>query len=112
MARNLLILKVISARDFDTENKEDISFLWDIWYNVGWPESTHKRFKLVLKELLNNSLPENAAIPKSSDLQSLKTVWSAWNSLSSKTKSESEFFLKKILKERYFKYIQWTVFFV
>lgn len=105
MARNVLILKIISADGFDIEKKEDISFLWDIWYNAEWPETTHKRFKLILQELLQNNLPENAAIPKSTNLQSLKAVWSAWSSISSKTKSEAEIFMKKINKERYFKYI-------
>jgi hypothetical protein len=105
MARNVLILKIISADDFDIEDKEHVSFLWDIWYNAEWPETTQKRFQLILNELLKNNLPENAAFPKSTYLKSLKTVWSAWKSISSKTKSESKIFMEKISEERYFKYL-------
>lgn len=106
MARNLLILKIISADDFNIEDKEHVSFLWDIWYNAKWPETTQKRFQSILNELLKNNLPENAVIPKSTYLQSLKAVWSAWKSISSKSRSESEFFMKKISEERYFKYLK------
>ena len=100
VARNILILKIISADDFDIQNEEDISFLWDIWYNAEWPESTRKRFESVLKELLDNNLPDNVVIPKSSYLRTLKTVWSAWISIIAKSNSESELFMKKIKKER------------
>ena len=100
MARNILILKVISAPDFDAENKEDIAFLWDLWYNVEWPISTHERFKSVLKKLLDNELPDNVVIPKSNYLITLRTIWSTWSSTSSKTKSESDLFMKKIQRER------------
>ena len=100
VARNILILKIISADGFDIENEEDISFLWDIWYNAEWPEATRKRFESVLKELLDNNLPDNVVIPKSSYLRTLKTVWSAWISIIAKSNSESELFMKKIKKER------------
>ena len=38
-ARTILILKVISANEFNVV--EDISYLWDLWYNVVWPKSTY-----------------------------------------------------------------------
>jgi hypothetical protein len=100
VARNILILKIISAESFDVKNEEDISFLWDLWYNAEWPESTLKRFKSVLKELLENNLPVNVSIPKSSYLSALRNVWFTWSAISSKTKSESNLFMKKIQKER------------
>ena len=100
VARNILILKVISAPDFDTKNKEDIAFLWDLWYNAEWPISTRDRFKLVLKKLLDNELPDNVVIPKSNYLITLRTIWATWSSTSSKTKSESDLLVKKIQRER------------
>ena len=100
VARNILILKIISADGFDIQNEEDISFLWDIWYNAEWPEATRKRFESVVKELLDNNLPDNIVIPKSNYLRTLKTVWSKWITITSKSKSESNLFMKKILKER------------
>jgi hypothetical protein len=100
VARNILILKIISEDGFDIQNEEDVSFLWDLWYNAEWPESTRKRFELVLKEILDNNLPDNVVIPKSSSLITLKTVWSKWISIISKRESESNLFMKKIQKER------------
>ena len=76
VACNILILKIISADGFNIQNEEDISFLWDIWYNAEWPEATRKRFESVLKELLDNNLPDNIVIPKSSYLIDLETVYS------------------------------------
>ena len=49
LARNILILKVISDEDFDTAKDDDIAFLWDLWYNLEWPESTEKRFMKAVK---------------------------------------------------------------
>jgi hypothetical protein len=100
VARNILILKIISADGFDIQNEEDRSFLWDLWYNAEWPESTRKRFESFLNELLDNNLPDNIVIPKNSSLVTLKTVWSAWISIISKSKLESDLFMKKIQNER------------
>ncbi len=100
VARNILILKIISTSGFDIQNEKDIFFLWDLWYNAEWPEATRKRFESVLKELLDNNLPDNIVIPKSSYMITLKTVWSAWISIIAKSKSESDLFMKKIQKER------------
>ena len=104
MAQNILILKIITSHDFDTK-KEDVTFLWDVWYNVDWSEQTQRRFKLVLKELLDSNLPENVTIVKETHLEKLRTVWLSWwlsaclNDL--KTQSEKELLLEKIHKERY-----------
>jgi hypothetical protein len=49
VARNIMILKILSAQDFDPNKEEDFSFLWDVWYNTEWPEITRKRFLIVLK---------------------------------------------------------------
>ena len=100
VARNILILKIISADGFDIQNEEDRSFLWDLWYNAEWPESTRKRFESFLKELLDNNLPDNVVIPKSSYLIDLETVYSKWTTITSKSKSESDLLMKKIQKER------------
>ncbi len=100
MARNLLILKIISANEFDPEKGEDMAFLWDLWYNSEWPEITLKRFQKVLMELLDGVLPDNIFVPKSSQLDSLMEVWTAWNSISLKSHSESKGFINEISKER------------
>jgi DNA-binding transcriptional regulator PaaX len=100
IARNVLMLKVISAPDFDTNNEDDVAFLWDLWYNAEWAEVTLKKFKSVLKELLDNVLPENVVIAKSEYLQSLQSVWRSWHYYCSKIKSEAELLMDKMHKER------------
>ena len=100
MARNILILGIILEGDFNPNDQEDINFLWDVWYNAEWPEGTRKRFNEALRKLLNGSLPENVVIPKSYQLESIQKVWSAWFSISSKDKAESELLQKKINIER------------
>ena len=98
LARNILILKVISDEDFDTAKDDDIAFLWDLWYNLEWPESTEKRFTKAVRELLDGKLPENVVIPNRSHLELLMKVWCGWVSLFSKTHCKC--FIESIQKER------------
>ncbi len=99
LARNILILKVLSEAKFDLNNQKDLSFLWDVWYNTEWPESTKIRFQDVVKDLLDGFLPENVSVPNGSHLEKLMSVWRWWSSsLSSQFQSKS--FIENILKER------------
>lgn len=100
MARNIIILKIISAHDFNPDNQEDISFLWDVWYNNEWPENTRQRFIKVLKDVSNGTLPENVLIPQSGDFQKLKEVFNDWCPTISKTPGESEHLMKQLQKAR------------
>ena len=100
VARNITISKIISAPDFNPEDDDDLAFLWDFWYNLEWPEVTRKRFEGVLKDLLNDSFPENVSVPKTSQSEMLKKVWSAWLSVSSKTEPEASFLIKRVGFER------------
>ncbi|XP_046654290.1 uncharacterized protein LOC124345853 [Daphnia pulicaria] len=100
VARNITILKIISAPDFNPEDGEDFAFLWDVWYNLEWPEVTRKRFQGVLKDLLNDSFPENVSVPKTKHTEMLKKVWRSWLSVLSQTESEASFLMKKVGSER------------
>ena len=101
MARNILILGIILEGDFNPNDQEDINFLWDVWYNAEWPETTLRRFKKDVEELIEKGLPENCVIcfaPDSTQLLKLKNIWSSWlSSLASLTKPSQ---IRKILKER------------
>lgn len=102
VARNILILQIISDKDFDIDGEEDIAFLWDLWYNAEWPESSRKKFRVALKNLLDGVLPENVTVSLSnSSSQSLNEVWNAWYSTSSKIESESHMLMKEIHNQRY-----------
>jgi hypothetical protein len=100
VARNITILKIILASDFNPEDDEDFAFLWDVWYNLEWPEFTRKRFQGILKDLLNGVFPENVSVPKTSQSEILKKVWSTWLSVLSQTESEASFLMKKVGSER------------
>jgi len=65
-ARNVLILKIISCPKFDPNVDDDMDYVWDIWYNTTFTLSTTTRFAKDVKSLLDNVLPANSIIPKSS----------------------------------------------
>lgn len=103
LARNILISKVISADCFNAENGKDLSYVWDLWYNLQWPKSTLDRFKADIKELLEmfkSSLHiEFCYMLKNNQLDELLSIWKGWllaltNGLTQSSHSE------KILKER------------
>ena len=96
-ARTILILKVISANEFNVV--EDISYLWDLWYNVVWPKSTLDRFVMDIKELVYRGPPANCSIIKSDQLGELKDIWTGWlTSLDKHLTEPSQ--IEKVLKER------------
>jgi len=64
IARNILILKIISCPKFDPNDDDDMDYVWDIWYNTTFSHSTTKRFMEDVKSLLDSPLPANSIIPK------------------------------------------------
>ena len=100
LARNIAMLKVISAHDFNPDNQEDFSFLWDVWYNLYWPEVTRNRFAAILKDLLDNKLPENVFIPNDSEILILQGVWSTWLSICKQDQAKTEILIEKTVKSR------------
>jgi hypothetical protein len=101
LARNILILKILSDTSFNPDKEEDLSFLWDIWYNAELSEVTKKRFLIVLKDILDGRLPENVCVPDTSQLECLKEVWSSWLAICSKEEPELISLMQKIKKDRY-----------
>ena len=78
IARNILILKIISSSQFDPNDDDDMDYVWDIWYNATFTHSTTKRFTEDVRSLLDDPLPTNSIIPKSSYLEELKAIWIEW----------------------------------
>ena len=99
IARNILIVKIISAQHFEPSSERDMDYLWDVWYNATWPETTLKRFIEDVKSLLNGPAPANTFIPEGSHQEALKKVWSQWLAMIESTTVES------VLADRYKKYI-------
>jgi hypothetical protein len=90
----------VSAHDFNPDNNEDFGFLWDVWYNIDWPDETGKRFLSVVKELMNEKLPDSVSISNNSHLEKFKSLWTTWHFVSSKNKTDSESLLRKVWGQR------------
>ncbi|EFX60673.1 hypothetical protein DAPPUDRAFT_342048 [Daphnia pulex] len=67
---------------------------------MDWPEVTRKRFLSVIKDLLDNKLPDEVVIPKRTDIEMFMALWETWQSVSSTTVFESKILLKKVQKQR------------
>ena len=101
IARNILILKIISSTGFNPDNKFDLDYIWNLWYNATWPKTILKRFIEDVKDLLSQPLPHNIFIPESSIyLERLKAVWSEWLS------TVENISVENLLADRYRKLIQ------
>jgi hypothetical protein len=99
VARNIAILKVISMRDFNPNDREDLDFLWDVWYNKVWPETTKERFLVVLTELLEG-LPEPFVHVVISNSSVLKDLWLKWKADLGQTTCESRKIMEDINNEK------------
>ncbi len=78
LARNALILKVISAPNFNVDDAIDLNYLWDVWYNFEWPQTTLDRFVEDVECLVAEGFPENSSSLDINQLNSLKDIWSSW----------------------------------
>lgn len=87
-SRNVFLARVICCEAFDPSNQNDIEYLWDICYNMEWPEKTLKRFLQDLQTFDEKSLTSSITIPSSDDKITLKKVWDFWK-LSSETNPSS-----------------------
>jgi hypothetical protein len=67
-----------------------------VWYNIDWPDETRQRFLSVVKELMNEKLPDNVSISNNSHLEKFKSLWTTWYFVSSKNKTDSESLLRKV----------------
>lgn len=77
---------------------EDLKYLWDLWYNLEWPQTTLDRFEKDVNELIKTGLPEHNLEFDSNQLKDLKDMWRNW--LSSLTKLTKSPEIEKVLKSR------------
>ena len=94
------MLKIISAQDFNPDNQVDFAFLWDVWYNLNWPDVTRNRFAAILKDLLDKKLPENVFVPNVTEFMTLKRVWRNWLYICTLDQAKTEMLIKKTTKGR------------
>lgn len=103
LARNILMLKVISSAEFNAEDSTDLNYLWDLWYNAAWSKSTVDRFLVDVQELIDiimtkhdfNTLEAKKKIE-------LKEIFQGWITfLQGKTNSQQSK-LRYTLSVRYF----------
>ena len=99
IARNILILKITSSSEFDPNKKADMDYVWHLWYDTIWPQSTLERFMQDTKELLDQPFPHNIFVPESSNLDRLKTVWTKWLSMVT-TNSTQDVLVDRYVKQK------------
>ena len=81
IARNILIVKIISSPTFDPMNNEDLDYIWEVWYGVYWSsQDVCERFKKDVKDLINGHLPETVELSPCKGLQSVRNIWKEWHS--------------------------------
>jgi hypothetical protein len=56
LARNLVLLHIIEG--LDPNRRDDMEFLWSVWFNVFWDEDTAKRFTESVRSLLDFEILE------------------------------------------------------
>ena len=73
-----------------------MDYIWHLWYDATWPETTLKRFIQETKDLLSQPLPHNIFIPESNIyLEGLKALWTGWLEMVMKMS------IKDVLANRY-----------
>ena len=98
-ARNVLILKVVSDQHFNVDDR-NMDYLWDLWYNVEWPQNTLERFEKDVKSLIEEELPDEQHFHlNKSQLDSLKDVWSSWLFTAGETLTQP-LNMENVLKDR------------
>lgn len=82
VARNILILKIISSPNFDPSVARDMEYLWSVWYDVCWSGSVTRRFQKDVQQFITEKLPGNIKFLRGkSCLDSIKKVWKDWASI-------------------------------
>lgn len=98
IARNVLLAHIITSITFDPSNKDDLDYLWDVWYNMEWSSKTLERFLEDVTLLTKTELfSKNVMIPAVKDVDTLKVIWKFWLFSASEMSSDS---IKKIRDER------------
>jgi hypothetical protein len=99
IARNILIVKIISSPTFDPMKNEDLEYVWEVWYGVYWSsQEICLRFKKDIKSLISGHLPENVELYPNKCLQSITNIWKEWHSSINSKKTDSNIAAK--LSER------------
>ena len=78
VARDILIVHIMVAEDFDPDSPEDLQYLWDIWYSLQWSEKTRKRFVKDVKLLLAGPFHPIIKIPNTKYLKKMKMAFKSW----------------------------------
>ena len=95
MARNLLISNTMLDLDFNPNNKQDLQYLWDVWYGFQWKDYNKHRFMKAVKQLivLDWSKTLNIKIADSKMIASVNKIFSCWLATANASKkSNFEFY--------------------
>lgn len=99
LARNILILKIVSAANFSISSPEDVNYLWDVWYNFEWSQKTRERFTADVNSLVGSGLPvEHCSALNKSQLDELQEIYKGWLLSVEERLSEASQIKKKVLE--------------
>ena len=98
IARNILILHIITASDFNPNDQNDLEYVWNVWYSTQWDASTVKRFSKDVLQLLVHQWKSDILVVRDLDLVDLDKVWKYWFTTFSSMKAST---CSQILSQRY-----------
>lgn len=91
IARNTLILEIIDS--IDVNNRNDVAFLWAVWYNKDISKEHHQRLIIMIECLLDGrKLGSLWELYDKESKQVVRNVWNYWTT--------EKFDRKKIMSER------------
>ena len=79
IARNFFITHVVTNKEFNTSNQDDLQYVWDVWYSTQWNDTTAKRFLKDVNQLLAGQWKSNSSIViTDAGISILEKTWSHW----------------------------------
>ena len=81
VARNVLLLEIIAT--INPSCKDDMDFLWAVWYNVNLSEAHYQRLVSILDHLVSVPFRPSCHIEYGSQemLQTSRDIWLSWKNL-------------------------------
>ena len=99
IARNVLITQIVTNKEFNAANPDDLQYVWDVWYSTQWNDTTAKRLLKDVEQLLAGQWRSNRFIViTDADIGILEKTWSYWRETVSTMNADT--FLK-VQEQRY-----------
>lgn len=97
LARNAVLIQL--ANTIDPDKREDLEFIWNVWYDLQLSEQNHQRLRSVLSDILENPL-ESLHLGSEHCSAAIKKVVKFWLKTTMSVvelQSQREIFMRKIV---------------